>query len=35
MTGGKFARAEIIRQAGLTDEDIARETELVHSLHIQ
>jgi len=35
MTGGKFARAEIIRQAGLTDADIARETEFVNSLHIQ
>jgi molecular chaperone DnaK len=35
MTGGKFARAEIVRKSGLTEDDIAREAEFVRSLNIQ
>jgi molecular chaperone DnaK len=35
MTSGKMARTEIHRSSGLTDEEIARETEWVQSLRIQ
>ena len=35
MTGGKFAHAEIKRNAGLTEDDIRREAEFVNSLQIQ
>src|SRR5262249_1833741 len=35
MTSGKMARAEIHRSSGLSNEEIARETEWVRSLQIQ
>jgi molecular chaperone DnaK len=35
MTSGKMARTEIHRSSGLSDEEIAREAEWVHSLRIQ
>jgi molecular chaperone DnaK len=35
MTSGKLARAELHRQGGLSDEDIAREAEWVRGLKIQ
>jgi molecular chaperone DnaK len=35
MTSGKMARAEIHRSSGLSDEEIARETEWVRGLRIQ
>jgi molecular chaperone DnaK len=35
MTGGRFAHAEIERKAGLSEDDIRRETEFVNSLNIQ
>ena len=35
MTSGKMARAEIHRSSGLTDEEVAREADWVHSLQIQ
>jgi molecular chaperone DnaK len=34
MTSGKMARAEIHRSSGLSEEEIAREAEFVHSLRI-
>ena len=35
MTSGKMARADIHRASGLSDEEIAREADLVRSLKIQ
>ena len=35
MTGGNLAQAEIHRKAGLTEDDIQRETAFVNSLTIQ
>jgi molecular chaperone DnaK len=35
MTSGNMARTEIHRSSGLSDEEIARESEWVKSLQIQ
>jgi molecular chaperone DnaK len=35
MTSGKMARTVIHRSSGLSDEEIARETEWLRSLQIQ